>query len=68
MAKVSILITVYNEADYLRECLDSLKNQTFADFEAICVNDASTDKSLEILNEYARRDERFIVKSNPKNL
>ncbi len=68
MAKVSILITVYNEADYLRECLDSLKNQTFADFEAICVNDASTDNSLEILNEYARRDERFIVKSNPKNM
>ena len=59
--KISIIIPVYNVADYLREALDSVINQTYANWEAICVNDGSTDNSLEILKEYAQKDSRFII-------
>ena len=61
MVAISIVIPVYNVEKYLRECLDSLINQTFNDFEVICVNDGSKDSSLEILNEYAQKDIRFKV-------
>lgn len=61
MAKVSVVIPVYNVEDYLGECLDSVVNQTLSDIEIICVNDGSTDKSLEILNEYASKDSRITV-------
>ena len=57
----SIIIPVYNVAPYLRECLDSLLAQTFTDWEAICVDDGSTDESGEILDEYSRRDARIRV-------
>lgn len=56
--KVSILIPVYNTEKYLRECLDSVINQTLTDIEIICVNDGSTDGSPEILREYAEKDAR----------
>jgi len=45
---ISIIIPVYNVEKYLRECLDSIVNQTFKNFEVICINDGSTDRSLEI--------------------
>lgn len=61
MVKVSVVIPVYNVEDFLGECLDSISNQTLEDIEIICVNDGSQDRSLEILNEYASRDSRFIV-------
>ncbi|MCD7878683.1 MAG: glycosyltransferase [Candidatus Gastranaerophilales bacterium] len=61
MAVFSIIVPVYNVEKYLRQCLDSIVNQTFADFEVICVNDGSTDNSLEILEEYSEKDNRFIV-------
>jgi glycosyltransferase involved in cell wall biosynthesis len=61
MVKVSVVIPVYNVEDYLGECLDSIVNQTLSDIEIICINDGSTDRSLEILNEYASRDDRFTV-------
>lgn len=57
----SIIIPVYNVAPYLRECLDSVLAQTFTDWEAICVDDGSSDGSGAILDEYAARDERFRV-------
>ena len=57
----SIVIPVYNVASYLRECLDSVLAQTFADWEAICVDDGSTDGSGAILDEYAAKDGRFKV-------
>ena len=60
-AKISIVIPVYNTEKYLRECLDSIINQTFSDWEVICVNDGSTDNSLEILKEYEQKDRRFVV-------
>ena len=61
MTAISILIPVYNVHAYLAECLDSLLAQDFQDWEAICVNDGSTDDSLDILNAYAQKDKRFIV-------
>ncbi len=66
MIKISVIIPVYNVEMYLRECLDSILNQTFSDFEIICVNDGATDSSLQILNEYARTDKRITV-VNQKN-
>ena len=61
MPKVSIIIPVYNVEKYLKKCLNCIVNQTLTDFEVICINDGSTDNSLEILNEYAKNDKRFIV-------
>lgn len=55
----SIIIPVYNVEPYLRECLDSVLNQTFADWEAICIDDGSTDGSLSIVEEYAAQDSRI---------
>ena len=57
----SIIIPVYNVAPYLRECLDSVLAQTFTDWEAICVDDGSTDGSGEILDEYREKVERARV-------
>ena len=59
--KVSIIIPMYNVEKYVRRCLDSVANQTFADWQAICINDGCTDKSGDIAREYAARDKRFIV-------
>lgn len=59
--KFSVIVPVYNVERYLRECLDSLIAQTFADWEAICVDDGSTDGSAAILDEYAARDSRIKV-------
>jgi len=55
MPNVSVIVPVYNVEKYLRQCLDSVVNQTLKDIEIICVNDGSTDKSAEILEEYADR-------------
>ena len=65
--KVSIIIPVYNVEKYLRQCLDSVVNQTFKDFECICINDGSTDNSYNILKEYVQKDNRFTVINLPEN-
>lgn len=57
----SIIIPVYNVERYLRECLDSVLAQSYEDWEAVCVDDGSTDRSPEILAEYAEKDPRVIV-------
>lgn len=61
MPKISIIIPVYNVEKYLEKCLDSVVNQTFKDFEVICINDGSTDNSLNILKRYAAKDSRFRI-------
>lgn len=61
MPKISVIIPVYNVEAYLSECLDSVINQTFKDIEIICVNDGSTDNSLDILRTYAEKDPRIKV-------
>lgn len=66
MPKFSLIIPVYNVAEYIRECLDSIMNQDFYDWEAILINDGSTDISGDICDEYSHKDSRFKVfhKSN----
>lgn len=59
--KVSVVIPVYNVADYLSECLNSILNQTLEDIEVICVDDGSTDGSLDILRHYEEHDMRLQV-------
>lgn len=59
--KVSVIIPVYNTAEFLRQCLDSIVNQTLQDIEIICVDDGSTDASLDILHEYASNDSRITI-------
>ena len=61
MPKVSILVPIFNVEGYLRECLDSLINQTLQDIEIICINDGSTDSCPEILKEYSQKDSRIKV-------
>ncbi len=61
MVKVSVIIPIYNAEKYLQRCLDSVCNQTLKDIEIICVNDCSTDKSLDILHEYAKQDARIKI-------
>lgn len=59
--KLSIIVPVYNVGEYIGECLDSILNQSFKDFEVICINDGSTDDSLEILEKYKEKDSRIII-------
>lgn len=59
--KISIIVPVYNVEKYLRRCLDSIRAQTFTDFECICVDDGSSDGSGKILDEYAEKDGMFRV-------
>lgn len=59
--KISIVVPVYNVEKYLKRCLDSLVNQTLKDIEIICVNDGSKDNSLNILEEYAKKDGRIVI-------
>lgn len=59
--KISVIVPVYNVEKYLRKCLDSIIAQTLKDIEIICVNDGSTDSSLEILSDYAKRDKRITI-------
>lgn len=63
--RFSVIIPVYNVEPYLRECLDSMLQQTCPDWEAVCVDDGSTDGSAGILSEYASRDSRFRIVTQP---
>lgn len=63
MSQVSIIIPVYNAGLFLRETLDSISNQTFSDWECVIVNDGSTDNSLSIIEEYIKKDNRFVCYS-----
>lgn len=63
---ISVLVPIFNTENYLEDCLESLRSQSFADFEAICINDGSTDTSSDIAHRFAAQDSRFCVidKSN----
>ena len=67
MPKVSVIIAVYNVAPYLKRSMDSVCNQTLEDIEIICINDASTDNSLDILREYEQKDNRIKIIDLEKN-
>lgn len=58
---VSVIIPVFNASNYLKDCINSIISQTLKDIEIICINDCSTDNSLEILKEYSLKDERIKI-------
>jgi len=60
-AKISVLVPVYNVEKYLHQCLSSIQNQTFTDFEVLCINDGSHDGSLDIIKSFAAQDKRFKI-------
>ena len=64
--KVSVILPVYNVSEYLRQCMDSIVGQTLKDIEIICVDDGSTDDSLEILKEYEAKDKRVKERELPE--
>lgn len=59
MIKVSVILPVYNVEKYIRKCLESLIRQELKEIEIIVVNDGSTDKSLDIINEFMKLDNRI---------
>lgn len=61
----SVIIPVYNVELYLKGCLESVRGQSFTDWEAVCVNDGSTDGSAAILDDYAAKDARFRIVTQP---
>ena len=67
MAKVSVIIPVYNVEKYLHKTLDSVINQTLKDIEIICVDDCSSDNSFDILEQYRKKDSRIKIIKNSKN-
>ena len=67
MPKLSIIVAAYNTAQYLQKCLDSLINQTFRDIEIICIDDASTDATNNILQRYREKDSRIVVHNQSTN-
>ncbi len=66
--KISICIPIYNGANYLKDCLNSISDQTYKDFELIAVDDNSEDSGLSILSEYKNRFEKIKIYKNHKNL
>lgn len=65
--KLSIIIPAFNTEKYLPKCLDSVVNQTLKDIEIICIDNNSTDNTLNIFNEYAKNDSRIKIISNNEN-
>ena len=68
MDKVSIVLPVYNCEKYVRHTIESVLNQDYKNWELIVVNDASTDKTAEILEEYSKLDKRIRVLTNDKKI
>ena len=68
MPKVSIIMPSLNVASYIEECMESVIHQSLQDIEILCVDAGSTDGTLEILNEYAKKDGRIrVIKSDRKS-
>ncbi len=66
--KVSVIIPVYNVEKYLKQTLDCVVNQSLKDIEIICVDNKSTDSTLDIIDSYAQNDDRFVIIKNRENL
>jgi glycosyltransferase involved in cell wall biosynthesis len=66
--KISVIMAAYNAEKYIAESIESILSQTFKDFELIIINDASTDKTLDIIQQFAQKDSRVIFSSNSMNL
>lgn len=68
MPKISVIMSVYNAEKYLRDGIESILNQTFADFELIIIDDVSIDNSNKIIDEYSKKDRRIVWLRNEKYL
>ena len=68
MPRITVLMSVYNDEKYLQESIDSILNQTFKEFEFLIINDVSTDNSLSILKENAKKDPRIKLIINEQNI
>src|SRR3989344_9200868 len=66
--KISVIMSAYNVEKYIAESIESILNQTFRDFELIIINDASTDKTLDIIKGFMKKDKRLKLINNKKNL
>ena len=64
---ISVLVPCYNVEKYLVECLDSIVAQSYKNLEIICLNDGSTDSTLDIINSFASKDDRFVVVDKPNS-
>lgn len=60
---ISVIMSVYNGQDYLHAAMDSILNQTFGDFEFVIIDDGSKDRSIEIVQDYAKRDPRIVFEA-----
>lgn len=67
MSRVTVLVAAYNAEKYLEVCLDSLVNQTLKDIQIVCIDDASTDSTLTILQKYAAQDSRIQILQRKEN-
>jgi len=65
---ISVIMSVYNGETYLKEAIESIRNQTFKNWELVIINDCSTDSTAEILADFSRKDERIKVHTNEVNL
>lgn len=65
---ISVIMSVYNGEEYLREAIESVRNQTFKNWELVVINDCSADSTAAILDEFAAKDERIKVHTNEVNL
>ena len=65
MIKVSVILPVYNTEKYLRQCLESIERQTLKEMEVFCVDDGSSDGSVEIIREYVEKDSIFLSRKMP---
>ena len=68
ISEILVFVPTYNSEKYLRECLDSVLNQTFQDWECVISDDASTDKSVDIAREFENKDSRFKVLTHEVNV
>ena len=67
MSRVTVLVAAYNAEKYLEVCLDSLAAQTLKDIQIVCIDDASTDSTLQILQRYAAKDSRIQILQRSEN-
>ncbi len=67
MTTISIIVPIYNVEKYIKQCLDSLVNQTYKDLEIICIDDCGTDNSIKIAQSFAEKDSRIKIIKHKKN-
>ena len=68
MPQISVIVPIFNVEKYIRQCMESLVHQTMQDIEIICVDDCGTDKSIDIVREFAKHDNRIKIVHNPHNM